>query len=36
LHFCHAASLIFMEKGQIKNHRLLRRYIQAEIYFYMV
>jgi uncharacterized protein (DUF1330 family) len=25
LHFCHSASLHFMAKEQLKNHRLLRR-----------
>ena len=27
LHFCHSASLHFMAKMQLKNHRLSRRYV---------
>ncbi len=27
LRFCHSASLHFMAKAQLKNHRLSRRYV---------
>ena len=31
LHFCHSATLHFMAKVQLKNHRLLRRYVLLKV-----